>query len=499
MHFAGVLENWLPAALLILALHASGQAPRVWNERDLAEWATPIAAIGVRPGHFSEQEYYASPEDNYRTYPVYHPDREPKGYWQWLQKQKPKPLVDARKMRAQKDWIAAGRNAFIMLDDPSFRTADPAEIARARDKANFDKVFLTKQGTIIDNVWVVTEQGVMLSGTACLGCHVRIDLNGGFTPAAPGTPYPEGIETIGPQTPSLLRNLFAILFPGDTFGEANARSFHVPWDPDPRVDSIKSMADQEIGRLITGDGFTTFARFNGSPWYMTKIPDLQNIRYSRYIDASATHRLRGPGDIARYGALVVGADSMDFGPHRILTDAQRRVTFHYADAVLHAIATYLWSLEPPQNPHPPPAALVKEGQAVFANQGCPQCHPPPNYTSGKLTPALGWTPPADHPNREDIVPISVGTDPGLALKTRKGTGFYKVPSLRGLWYRPALLHDGSVASLEEMFDIKRLSKNHMPGGWKAPGVDSRAIEGHPFGLGLSASDKAALLAFLRTL
>jgi hypothetical protein len=27
--------------------------------------------------------------------------------------------------------------------------------------------------------------------------------------------------------------------------------------------------------------------------------------------------------------------------------------------------------------------------------------------------------------------ISVGTDPNLALNTRKGTGLYKVPSLKG--------------------------------------------------------------------
>jgi hypothetical protein len=34
-----------------------------------------------------------------------------------------------------------------------------------------------------------------------------------------------------------------------------------------------------------------------------------------------------------------------------------------------------------------------------------------------------------------ILPISVGTDPGLTMKTRRGTGYYKVPSLKGVWYR----------------------------------------------------------------
>jgi hypothetical protein len=61
------------------------------------------------------------------------------------------------------------------------------------------------------------------------------------------------------------------------------------------------------------------------------------------------------------------------------------------------------------------------------------------------------------------------------------------------------LHDGSVATLEEMFDPQRLRPAHVPGGWKGPDVTNRSIPGHQFGLSLSADDKAALLAFLRTL
>ena len=111
----------------------------------------------------------------------------------------------------------------------------------------------------------------------------------------------------------------------------------------------------------------------------------------------------------------------------------------------------------------------------------------------------GYTPPRDHPNGTDILAISVGTDPGLALKTRKGTGMYKVPSLRGVWYRPLLSHDGSVASLEDWFDPARLRSNYVPSGFKGYKVERRAVPGHEFGLGLSAEEKAALIAFLRTL
>jgi hypothetical protein len=157
------------------------------------------------------------------------------------------------------------------------------------------------------------------------------------------------------------------------------------------------------------------------------------------------------------------------------------------------------SLEAPKNPDVAPSAVVARGREIFTRATCVNCHVPPNYTSGKLTLAQGFTPPADHPNQADIVNISVGTDPGLALKTRKGTGFYKIPSLRGVSYRPVLLHDGSVASLEEMFNPDRLKPDHVPRGWKGPGVTKRAIPGHPFGLALNVDDKEALLAFLRTL
>jgi hypothetical protein len=190
---------------------------------------------------------------------------------------------------------------------------------------------------------------------------------------------------------------------------------------------------------------------------------------------------------------------MEFGGYKILEPEQRRVFFRFADEVLYAIGMYLMALEPRKNADVAPPALVARGREIFTRETCIRCHVPPDYTSGKLTLAQGFTPPADHPNRSDIVNTSVGTDPGLAMKTRKGTGFYKIPPLRGVWDRPALLHDGSVASLEEMFDPDRLNPDHVPGGWKGSELTNRGIPGHPFGLGLDAEDKKALLAFLRSL
>jgi len=62
-----------------------------------------------------------------------------------------------------------------------------------------------------------------------------------------------------------------------------------------------------------------------------------------------------------------------------------------------------------------------------------------------------------------------------------------------------LEHSGSVASLEDWFDSRRLRDDFVPTGFRGAGVQTRAVKGHPFGLGLSRDDKAALIAFLRTL
>ena len=62
-----------------------------------------------------------------------------------------------------------------------------------------------------------------------------------------------------------------------------------------------------------------------------------------------------------------------------------------------------------------------------------------------------------------------------------------------------LLHDGSLTSLEQMFDPARLSPDYEPKGWSPPGVTKRAVPGHTYGLDLNAREKAALLAFLRSL
>jgi len=200
----------------------------------------------------------------------------------------------------------------------------------------------------------------------------------------------------------------------------------------------------------------------------------------------------------RYAALVTYSDASDFGPHHMLSDAQRTVPMRAPDELLYALAQYLYALKPPANPHTSDPR-IPAGQQIFAREGCGSCHTAPLYTNNKLTLAEGFTPAADDPRALDILRVSVGTDPGLALRTRKGTGFYKVPSLKGVWYRGRYLHDGAVTSLEEMFNAARLNDDFVPTGFIPPGQKARAVKGHEFGLRLSPAEKGELLAFLRTL
>ena len=200
---------------------------------------------------------------------------------------------------------------------------------------------------------------------------------------------------------------------------------------------------------------------------------------------------QGADDLASYGGFVPAA--RDF---RTLPDPATRG--RYSDEQLYALSLYLYSLRPPANPNKLDDVAAR-GERIFEQQRCGSCHSAPLYTNNRLIPAEGFQVPDDHFEKYDILPTVIGTDPYLTLKTRRGTGYYKVPSLKGLWYRGPFEHNGSVASLEDWFDPRRLSEDYVPTGFRGAGVKTRAVKGHSFGLNLSAADRQALIAFLRTL
>lgn len=468
-------------------------AVRVWNDRDLAEWAVPVAGLNVPPGHFSEREYYAAPVAGWlRTYPVYFPGREPRGYQESLEAKRPKPLIPGG-VRTTGWWVEAGKRVFREIDVPAARTYDPEIIAAVRSMEAMQKAGVKPEadGTIAGLRWVPTPRGLALSVHECGGCHTRVLPDGSRIDGAPF--QGSGNAVLGRLVTRAIETLF-----GDDPAVWRWRSSAVPWIPNDPHETIRTMQPADLRALFRRVVPGAFARFNGSPFYPAKTPDLIGIRDRRYIDHTATHRLRNQGDLMRYAALVSCCDSADFGPHRMFSDSQRRIHYRFPDEVLMALAAYIDSLEPPPNPNLGDPRIAA-GRRVFEREGCRGCHTPPFYTNNKLTLAEGFRPPKDHPLAADIMDLTVGTDPGLALRTRKGTGLYKVPSLRGVWYRGRFHHDGSIASLEEWFDPARLRHDYVPELLRNSGITSRPVKGHEFGLNLDAAEKAALIAFLKSL
>jgi mono/diheme cytochrome c family protein len=493
--------------------HASSpRVPKVWDEAALADWATPVAGLNVPPTNMSPDDYYSMTVENGRTYPVYFPGREPDGYWNMLQRVGPQPLIEPERLSSEADWIEAGRRVFDEADHLHLRTLDPALIAAARSPDTFKDAEPLANGTVPSMRWVPTKDGVALSFSNCSNCHVLPLPDGTRIPGAPefGTGAGSQDRTRGPAR--ALRARVNKANGATTFGDApfltgpttpsamRYEAFGVPWRRDDindeRLKTITQTDDQALRAAFLRSG--GLVRWNGSLYYPAKFPDLIGIKDRKYLDHTGTHLHRGIGDLMRYAALVSFADAVDFGPYHMLAPATKRVRARLSDEALYALAMYIYSLEPPPNPNPR-GDRANAGEKIFAREGCAQCHTPPLYTNNKLTLARGFTPPKDIPATLDVLTISVGTDPGLALATRKGTGYYKVPSLRGVWYRGHYLHDGSVASLEELFDPDRLKPSHVPGGWIPPGEKTHAIQGHEFGLALKPNEREELLAFLRTL
>ena len=144
----------------LLAAQVTTQPPVTWDETALREWATPIAGLDVRPGHFSAEEYHKAPVDNLRTYPVYYPGREPAGYWEMLQSVGPKPLIEPSTLTTEADWVKAGQRVFDEFDIAAFRVLDPQVVAFARRPQGFENspVKPRPDGTLPDLRWIPTSK-----------------------------------------------------------------------------------------------------------------------------------------------------------------------------------------------------------------------------------------------------------------------------------------------------------------------------------------------------
>lgn len=464
----------------------------------MASVELPLASTGVPPEHISSDYYYRmSVRPIYKSYAIYAPGKEPRGYFERLKQLEPEIVFDPAKLKTEADWIKAGELAF---DAPIMY--DPGLLSDVRNPQWYRTVGvrLSKDGVMPYTRYVVRRKGTVEVGNfSCAGCHTRVMADGAIIKGAQGN-FPAGAA-------------FAFSLRSDRQPQQRLETergfmpilFAAPWlRPDPLA-RIEQMSLEELAAAAEADPPGVMARHGSSPFHPVQVPDLIGIKDRRYLDRTGLVRHREIGDLMRYGALNQGADLLSrnagFRPLELLFGGKLpdpAMGDRYSDEQLYALAMYIYSLTPPPNPNRFDA-LAARGRKVFEREGCGTCHTPPLYTNNKLTPVPGFAPPPDHAVRYDILDVSVGTDPDLALKTRRGTGYYKVPSLRGVWYRGPFEHSGSVATLEDWFDANRLRDDYVPTGFKGFGVKTRAVKGHQFGLRLPADDKKALIAFLKTL
>jgi len=195
-------------------------------------------------------------------------------------------------------------------------------------------------------------------------------------------------------------------------------------------------AEARAVALSWGKGRADVSSTTGSE--PARIPDLRPVRWQRSLQWSGAVRQHDVTSLAaRIETLIITSEPTRRPP----------------PAIALGLAIFLHGLSDALPPAPP--------NAVFAKH-CSECHEGPGLSGGLV----------------DV--DEVGTDPGLARSLERGTGSYRVPSLRGVGTRGALMHDGSIVDLEVLLDPSRAG-------------------GHRYGLELTVAERGQLLAWLRGL
>jgi hypothetical protein len=472
--------------------------PKTWDDARLATLEIPVASLGAGKKHHVPAEYYyhVPIRPVYRTYPVYVPGREPAGYQEWLKQQDPKIVFDDAKPRTAREWIEDGK---VVFHSPV--AYDALVIESDVKDPNWYKLVrppVAKDGAIPFLRYGIREKGKVEVGVlACGTCHSRLMPDGSVVDGFQGNfRYNSAIawSYLVRGTPEFVHGDVKLIY-GTPF-----------MSPDPHA-VMQGQSVDEIARHEEALPAGVIARNGASPYWPTQVPSLIGLQGRRYLDHTGIIQQRDIVDLMRYMALAQGLDFVSNyngfipngeGDPPQLPDPLTLRAKRYSDEQLFALAMYIYSLKPPPNPNPS-NDLSGKGKEIFAREACAGCHPAPLYSNNHLVPADGFTPPPEHLAKYSILPKSIGIDPGLTLRTRRGSGYYRVPSLRNVWAREMLGHSGYSKTLEDFFDPRRVRADYVPTGFRPNGDKPFPVKGHEFGLNLSAEDRTALIAFLRTL
>jgi hypothetical protein len=481
--------------------------PKTWDDQQIAGLELPLANPADSPKHVSADYYYRIPvRPIYRQYRSYPPDRRPAGYLDWLRRQEPEIVWGEDKngnrhappLNTEADWIKAGEIVFGSVTG-AFPLSD-RELDGMGEFVAKRGIPLAKDGSLPFFDFRIVEKGQIEIGSgSCASCHTRV--------------MPDGSLLKGAQGSIPFDRIFAEDLRAGLRGPIEAarvleRALFAPLGqrPDPLA-HLDGMSIEELASIHEAIPAGVIARHRSSPFYPVQTPDLIGVKDRKYLDHTGLQLHRSIADMMRYAALNQGVDFVASfngfiplgGPQfDRLPEPDKSPLQRYSDEQLYGLALFVYSLRPPPNPNPTGPAAAR-GQRVFQREGCAACHTPPLYTNNALLPAPGFNVPEAHRAKYTILPVSIGTDPNLTMNTRRGTGYYKTPSLKGVWYRGMFEHSGSVATLEDWFDPRRIRNDYVPTGFKGYRVQTRAVPGHEFGLKLSTKDRKDLVAFLKTL
>lgn len=485
---------------MVFAFTSETGVPVTWDMDAIKRFHLPPPDTTVNVMYVPKSYYDSLPEHViYKTYPVYYREFEKPGYLDSLRSLEPEIAFDPAKLKTPEDWINAGE---LVFNWPVAYT--PIKDKESRAVAAESTGSIPADGVYHFNRYVLDkERGLMVGSLSCASCHTQVLRSGKIAAGAPGNVYNAAAFADAVRSGR-------IPFPALQEG-AKHLSF-APWAPSS-LQSMPMTADEFADNIQSAPNGVV-DRQGSAYFYPVPVPNLFGIKDIRYFDRTGLMKHDNPGDLMRYAAFNQGLDMLTSyngyipggrnANSELPAPAEWRHPFgyvgkKYTDEQLYALTQYIYSLVPPEDPNRFPKELIAKGEIIFKKSGCVTCHTPPLYTNNKLTPANGFEPPASHFKKYDIFNVSVETDSVTTLYSRRGTGYYKVPSLRNIRLQTAFFHNGSLASLEEVFDAKRLRHDYVPGGYKAPHVKMMAVKGHPFGLDLNEDDKNALIAFLKTL
>ncbi|MBM4060848.1 MAG: cytochrome-c peroxidase [Planctomycetes bacterium] len=239
--------------------------------------------------------------------------------------------------------------------------------------------------------------------------------------------------------------------------------------PEPRPAGVQGRRAKRHAPALWNRGYGTLQRWDGSSPSLEAFV-LEPIADANEMDlplAAALARLRGDADYRREFAAAFGGEPTALHLQRSLATFVRGIVAGDApyDRFLRGDVGALTPAE-------------RSGLWVFESKGaCWRCHVPPLFTDERF-------------HNTGVGACDGVAEPGRAAATGEAadTGRWKTPTLRGVRLTAPYMHDGSLATLEDVVAF------YAQGGTPNAHLDARVQP-----LPLTEVDRRNLVAFLRSL